>query len=187
MIKRTYNFLCSLDLSFWLLTLIMVVMGAASFLLREGSAINEIALFKWIAQSPASETWWVWTVLALLAVLAVNTVFCSADTIISRISKGGILRLIAPQLMHAGFLLVATAHLVSAIGGEKEGGQIIQGMTVQLPDSSSLRFDSIKVATGMYGMPTEYSAKITHISQTGTKQAEISPNHHGSLADTGFI
>jgi hypothetical protein len=177
MVRALYDKLASLDLGFWLMGGIMSFMALGSFLIGESSGINEGALLAWLTAVPPAISWWLWVILALLALLVLNTLLCSIEAIRTRFSRIKLVPLLAPQLIHLGFLLVVLAHLFSAMGGAKEGGQVQPGMTVTLPDNSQLRFDAITGQVGPFGMATDYAAAITHVTANGTKTASIRPNH----------
>jgi hypothetical protein len=172
-----YEKIASLDFGLWLLVAIMLFMAVGSFLTGEASGINDVALLTWLREVPLGLSWWLWTIIALLALLVINTLLCSVEAIRLRFARMKLVNLLAPQLIHLGFLFVVLAHLLSAQGGAKEGGQVQQGMTVTLPDSSQLRFDAISGQIGPMGMPTDYQAAITHVTATGTRKTVISPNH----------
>lgn len=173
---RILRLFSSLDLSLWLLCGVMILLAAGSFTITETSGINDVALFSWLREAPLSVSWWLWGSVALLVLLALNTILCSVADFRERLG-GGILKALAPHLIHAGFLLVVAAHLASSWGGVKDGGMVRQGTAVTLPDGSTLRFDRIDVQTGPFGMATDYAASVTHLTSLGMRQGVTSPNH----------
>lgn len=186
MLKKIYTLCASLNVGFWLLGGVMLFMAIGSFLTGEQSGINDMPLLAWLRGAPLPLSWWLWIVVTLLALLVINTLVCSTDTLVSRFGKGKLVHLFAPQLMHAGFLLVVLAHLLSAAGGSKEGGQVAPGMTVNLPDGGLLRFNEITGQTGPMGMATDYRATVTHTTPRGSQTAVISPNHPYFFAGYGL-
>lgn len=177
MLRKLYQAIGSLNLAFGCMALVMLFMAIGSFASGEQSGINDMALLAWLRLAPLRFSWWLWIVLALLVVLTINTIVCSFETIRSRYANRSLLRLLAPQLMHAGFLLIVLAHLLSASGSSKEGGRVVEGMTVTLPDNSQLQFTSISGEVGSYGMPTAYQSSIIHTVNNRRQSATISPNH----------
>lgn len=173
---RLLRFLSSLDLSLWLLCGVMLLLAAGSFTVGEADGINDLPLLAWLRHAPLSRSWWLWGSVALLVLLALNTILCSVADFRERMA-GGILKALAPHLVHAGFLLVILAHLASSWGGMKDGGMVRAGTAVTLPDGSTLRFDRIDVQTGFYGMATDYAASVTHLTPRGIRQGVTSPNH----------
>ena len=114
---RVWRLLISLELCLGLLALVCVCMAAGSFSLsgEYAAAINSMPLLAWLRVVPPSISWWLWVTLVLLALLALNTTLCSAETLWSRRGKAGVALLLAPQLIHAGFLLIVLAHLLSGV------------------------------------------------------------------------
>ncbi|GAB4302872.1 MAG: cytochrome c biogenesis protein ResB [Desulfuromonadia bacterium] len=175
--KRLIRIFSSLDLSIALIAGVLFLLAVGSFTISEQSGLNDGNLSRWLQHAPLPLSWWLWGGILLLALLVVNTVVCSIDDVSGRLRRVSGVRLLAPHLVHAGFLLVILAHLLSSLGGEKEGGEVYQGMTVRLPDASLIRFDRIEVTTGPFGMATDYSASITHTRAGEETRAIIRPNH----------
>jgi len=76
MLKTIYDRAASLNLGLWLTGGIMVLLGIGSVAGGgEGAGnINSMALFAWLAETPVARSWWLWATVALLALLALNTV-----------------------------------------------------------------------------------------------------------------
>jgi len=102
----------------------------------EGGSINDLPLFRWLRETPFVLSWWLWVAIALLALLALNTVLCSIESVRMKYRRTGFLILIAPQVMHAGFLLIVLAHLFSAWGGYKQVMPVQEGGVITCPDGS---------------------------------------------------
>ncbi|NVO00566.1 MAG: cytochrome c biogenesis protein ResB [Geobacteraceae bacterium] len=177
MFKRIYDNLSSLSLGLWLLCGVMLFLAAGSFLQGEGSIINEVALYDWIREVPLRESWWLWGAIALIALLALNTLLCSIESLRNKWDKGSFLVRIAPQLMHLGFLFIVIAHLQSAYGGFKQSMQVENGSSIKFPDGTDIVFTGFDATYGKMGMATAYSATLE--CRTGGKAltAVISPNH----------
>jgi hypothetical protein len=175
--KKLYNFLTSLDLGIWLVSGVMLFLGIGSFVAKEGSAINDVPLFIWLTQAPPAETWWLWITVAILAVLALNTVLCSIESLRAKWQRGSFLIRIAPQLMHLGFLLIMLAHLSSAYGGFKDGGPLPEGGAFSFPDGSRLDLVKLDAQIGPMGMPLDFSGSLRHSTPSGVITGTFSPNH----------
>ena len=134
MIKKVYSFLTSLDLAIWLLSAVMVLLAVGSFVCDAGSGINDVALLTWLAEVPIRTSWWLWGTLGLLALLALNTVLCSVESLRAKWLRGSFLVRIAAQMMHLGFLFIVLAHLFTAYGGLKNGGPLPEGGSFTFPD-----------------------------------------------------
>ena len=176
-LQNIYNRLASLTLGLWLLGGVMLLLAIGSFLQGEGSSINEVALLDWLREVPFRESWWLWIAIALLAVLALNTLLCSIDSLRMKWQKGSFLIRIASQLMHLGFLFIMLAHLQSAYGGFKRVLQVEGGSTITFPDGSNVVFTGFSASYSRMGMATAYSATLNCRSGENVVTAVISPNH----------
>ena len=177
MLKRIYDNLASLTLGLWLLCGVMLLLAAGSFLQGEGSSINEAALYDWLREVRARDSWWLLAAIALLAVLALNTLLCSIDSLRAKWQRGSFIVRIAPQLMHLGFLFIIIAHLQSAYGGFKQAMQVEPGSAITFPDGSNIVFTDFNATFSKMGMPTAYSATLEARSGAGVRRAVISPNN----------
>nr|WP_279342459.1 cytochrome c biogenesis protein ResB [Geotalea sp. SG265] len=152
----------------------------------ESSSINDVALLVWLREVPIAYSWWLWLTIALLAVLAINTILCSIASLRSKYQRGNFLALIAPQVMHAGFLFIVAGHLCSAWGSEKGVMTVREGQAIGFPDGSTLTVDNITGQLGDMGMLTAYQAEVRAGSGTGASPTFISPNHPFFLGDFGI-
>jgi len=160
MMKRIYEAFASLSLGLWLMGGVMVLLAAGSFGGEDAASLNEMPLFAWLGAAPVSVSWWLWGTLVLLALLVLNTLLCSVEAIRKRYGKSGLISLLAPQLMHAGFLLIVLAHLLSAKGGAKQGMQLYEGSDLRFSGGGSVVVEAIEVETGPRGMPLDYRARV---------------------------
>jgi hypothetical protein len=178
MLSRIYNRLASLDLGIWLTFDVLVLLGIGSFAGgAEGSTINDMPLFAWLRETPPRASWWLWGTIALLALLAINTVLCSVESLRMKWQRGSFLIRIAPQVMHAGFLCIVLAHLFSASGSVKAPFQVVEGTTLGFPDGSSVRVGRISAVVGAMGMVTDYAAEVSTVGSGAGESAVIKPNH----------
>jgi cytochrome c biogenesis protein ResB len=177
LLQNIYNRLASLTFGLWLLGGVMLFLAAGSFLQGEGSSINEVALLDWLREVPLRDSWWLWCSIGLIALLAVNTLLCSIESLRAKWQKGSFLVRIAPQLMHLGFLFIILAHLQSAYGGFKQSIQVEGGSAITFPDGSDVVFTDFTATYSRMGMPTAYSATLNCRSGEKVVTAVISPNH----------
>lgn len=178
MAKKIYEFLSSLSFGLWLTGGVMVLLGIGSFLGEgEGGSINDVSLFRWLGETPVAISWWLWGTIALLALLALNTVLCSAESLRSKAGSSRFLVLIAPQAIHLGFLLIVLAHLFSAWGGAKESFPVREGGVLVFPGGGEVQLLNLRMTTGPMGMPTDFSAELRYPTGSGTASHVISPNH----------
>ncbi|MFZ2948758.1 MAG: hypothetical protein WA003_04675, partial [Desulfuromonadaceae bacterium] len=175
---RLWRLLISLELCLGLLALVCVCMAAGSFNLsgEYAAAINGMPLLTWLREVPLPVSWWLWVTVVLLALLALNTTLCSAETLWSRWGRGGWTALLAPQLIHAGFLLIVLAHLLSATGASHTALEVGEMTLARLPDGSRFGVASISVATTPEGMPTGFSGGLVPDLNRPAERVVISPN-----------
>jgi hypothetical protein len=175
---KLWRIVVSLELCLGLLALVAVVMAAGSFRLsgEYAAAINALLLFTWLRETPLSLSWWLWIVLVLLALLALNTVLCSSETLWVRWGRGGWSALLAPQCMHAGFLLIVLAHLLSASGASFNAVTVGEMTLATLPDGSKFGIASISVTTSPQGMPLGFSSELVPDITRPAERVVIAPN-----------
>jgi len=177
--KTIWRFCISLELCLGLLALICMVMAGGSFLLQGeyAAAINSVALFVWLREVPLGASWWLWLTVVLLALLVLNTILCSSETLWSRWGRAGWMALLSPQLIHAGFLLMVLAHLMSAYGGSMQQVEVGEGMVAQLPDGRQFGVAGIEAVMSPMGMPLGISSELVTNLQNPQERCTISPNH----------
>jgi hypothetical protein len=177
--RRLLNTLRSLELGLWLLGLVCAALAAGSLALKGDSAaaINALPLFTWLRETPAALSWWLWLAVALLALLVLNTLLCSADALLARRGRTGLAALVAPQLVHAGFLLIVAAHLLSAMGASMERFPVMEGSVLRLPDGRPLAVTAITARLSPMGMPLGISSELAIDPANPDLRVVISPNH----------
>jgi len=178
-LKNIWRFCISIELCLGLLALLCVVMAAGSFLLTGdyAAAINAVPLLVWLREVPVGASWWLWLTVILLALLVLNTILCSSETLWSRWGRAGWMALFAPQMIHAGFLLIVLAHLLSAYGGSMQQVVVAEGMVARLPDGRQFGVAAIGVVMSPMGMPTGYSSELVIDLNNPAQRVTISPNH----------
>lgn len=175
---KLWRFLISIELCLVVLALLCTVMAVGSFGLsgEYAAAINTMPLLTWLREVPAGVSWWLWLTLVLLAVLVLNTVSCSSETLWSRWGRGGWAALLAPQLMHAGFLLIVLAHLLSATGSSLLQAEVREGSLVTLPNGVRFGVAGISVSVLPNGMPAGFSSELVTDLQKPDRRVVIAPN-----------
>ena len=153
---------------------VTLLMGIGSFATgpEEIARLNSMPLFAWLTETPPATAWWLWLTIAILAVLALNTVLCSIESLRQKTGRTGLLLRLAPQVMHAGFLFIVLAHLISSLGGYKEAMQVGEGSTISFPEGRVL-FERLDAEVGMRGYVTDFSATV---AATDGRRAVIRPN-----------
>jgi hypothetical protein len=179
MLKTFYNRLSSLTFGLWLMAGIIMLLGIGSFVNtgQAGEAINHLPLVVWLRTFPFPITWWLWVTILLLALLAVNTVLCTIDSLRTRWGKTSLHFLLAPHLMHAGFLLIVLAHLASAVGGFSQQAPVPEGGGIGFPDGTRLQVARVDATMGPMGFPLDFRGEIRHQKADGMTVTVISPNN----------
>jgi hypothetical protein len=113
----------------------------------------------------------------MLALLVLNTILCSSETFCLRWGRTGVVALFAPQMIHAGFLLMVLAHLQSAYGGSMQQVEVVEGMLAQLPDGRQFGVAGIEVVMSPRGMPTGFSGELATNLRNPAERVTIRPNH----------
>lgn len=176
MMKKLHESLASLSLGLWLMVGVMVLLGAGSFGGEDAASLNDFPLFHWLGAAPLSVSWWLWGTIVLLALMVMNTVLCSIEAIRRRRGRINLPLLLAPQLMHLGFLLIVLAHLLSARGGAKEAMRLFEGSDLRFPGGSSVVLESMEVKADHRGMPVDYRARMRVVERGNSVPVVVAPN-----------
>ncbi|MDA8428082.1 MAG: cytochrome C biogenesis protein ResB [Geobacteraceae bacterium] len=162
-----------------MLLLISCVMVTGSFLLTGefAAAINFMPLLVWLREVPLSASWWLWLTIVLLALLVLNTIICSSETLWSRWGKSGLTALLATQLIHIGFLLIVLAHLQSAYGSYLQQAEVVEGMKVQLPNGHQFGIARLASTLSPMGIPIGSVCELVPDLRNPAERVSISPNH----------
>ncbi len=178
------NFFLSLKTTVWILVLLVVLFFIGSYLMpvhREVFAgMNDDILLRWVKitamDNPAS-TWWLFAAVAGLAILTINTLVCSIQSVKGKWSRSDFLIRIAPQIVHIGFLFILLAHLLGAGWGYKLSGMMPEGAYAPLPDDMALQLGRISVQTDEKGRMTGWSAEANVYENSRlVKSGTLGPN-----------
>lgn len=177
---RVLGFFLSLKTSVVLMLglLIFFVAGALIMPLHPAfESINSVPLFEWLSEAPAGGSWWLLGAIALLAVLVINTVACSIESLIKKRSGRQWLLVISPQVIHIGFLLMLVGHLVSASGGFKAAMFALEGSRASLPNGVVVRVSRLEVKLSPTGFPLDWRADIEYFRDGKMVKSDFSaPN-----------
>jgi uncharacterized protein YqgC (DUF456 family) len=165
LLKKALKTLLSLKTAVWLLIVLLVVLSYGSLIMPFTPEFQELyilPLFRWLVKSPVGVTWWLWLSIAVLSLITINTLVCSIDSVVKK--KGGRkwLPVISPQVVHAGFLFILLAHLLSSYGGYKRMAYAYEGSVLSLPGGPEVVFDRINTTIDPSGYITDWSADITY-------------------------
>ncbi|HUO78427.1 MAG TPA: hypothetical protein VMU21_12715 [Thermodesulfovibrionales bacterium] len=164
-VRAVIGFFVSLKTSLWLLCLVTVLLFAGAFIMPGEKAVQSIhsmPLLEWMREQPVKSTWWLWSSMGLLLVLAANTLVCSIDSIAKKRKVTQWMLLISPQIVHIGFLFMLIAHLVSAVGGFKTFAVAAEGTSLEMPDNSVLQIKGIAMSFDSYGYLYDWSVDVEY-------------------------
>lgn len=178
MIKYLMQFLLSIRTAVWLLCLLLVLLFAGAFVMPAEQAFQSIhstPLLGWLAEQSLKVTWWLWGCIGVISVLALNTLFCSVESVIKKRKIERWLIIVAPQVVHIGFLLMLAAHLASSIGGYKSLAVALEGGMLYLP-SGILQIDRINISVDPNGYMIDWSVDIDYKSEGVLRREVLMPN-----------
>lgn len=164
LLKNALKTFLSLRTAVWLLLALLVALFYGSLVMSSGSAFQNLyslPLFQWLVESPFRITWWLWLSIAILALLMINTLVCSIDSVVKKRGAGRWLMIISPQIVHIGFLFILLAHLLSSHGSYKKMAYAVEGSVLRMPDGPQVVFDRINTSVDPSGYVTGWSANIT--------------------------
>ncbi|HPJ38385.1 MAG TPA: hypothetical protein PLT75_08070 [Spirochaetota bacterium] len=154
--KQIWNFLKSLQLTFWLLFIITAMFIAGSLYSRADysffEAMNNKPIITWLSEigiHTLHKTWWIILLFISMALLAVNTVACAADRLYiiwpkrKNISLRIFLTLISPSIIHILFIIVLFGHFLTFTVISHQRYPVEKGTLLTLPNNVQLRINDI--------------------------------------------
>ncbi|UCH81723.1 MAG: hypothetical protein JSW20_03645 [Nitrospiraceae bacterium] len=179
-LRYILNFFLSLNTTLWFLGLLLILFFAGAFIMpgnRAFQQLHSIPLFDWIRKQPVKDIWWLLGIIGVLAVIAVNTIFCSVDSIIRKRKVTHWLLLIAPQIIHTGFIFMLLAHLLSAFGAYQKTAEVRAGTVLKISEGTFLIVDDIDINVDYYGYITAWTVDVTYTKDNQVLQTNsIMPN-----------
>ena len=178
--KYIAGFFLSIRTAVWSLGILILLLLAGAFIMpvrQEFQSLHSVPLFAWLPQQSPSVSWWLWLSIGALAVLSMNTVVCSIDSLIKKRSSAQWLLLISPQVIHIGFLFILLAHLLSGVGSAQGVGVAREGTSFMLyEDNTVLLVKSIDIRTDPYGYVSDWEVGVEYTSDGKTVSDRIRPN-----------
>lgn len=165
--NKTIELFLSVRTAIWLFNLILAMFLAGALIMpgrKEFQSIHATTMFEWLKEQPFGITWWLWGLIVIFSVLAINTVFCSIDSLIKKQKVTRWLILLAPQIIHTGFLFILLAHLLSALGSFQEYAVVRQGSILKIKNTGkTLRVQDIHILSDHSGHITDWSVNIEYL------------------------
>ncbi len=178
-LKYVMRFFLSLKTTVLLLALLLALFFVGAFVMPADEAfqlLHSIPLFEWLGEQPPSVTWWLWGCIGILAVLTLNTLFCSAESLIKKRKADQWIMIISPQIVHIGFLFMLLAHLLSSLGAFKSFGIADEGGVLTLPDGGVFEISAINVSEDAKGYIVDWSVNVDFKAGGAEKKDVLLPN-----------
>lgn len=174
--RALYRFFLSLNttVSVFLVFIALAFIGSLSLVrnLAFFSGVDDVPLFRWLATSgDPGRTWWIYSMIGTLGVLAVNTMFCTVEGVMKRLDGNNLLEKLSPQIMHIGVLLIMLGHLLTATVGFKTDVNIVRGDKKQISGDIAVSVGDITVRTDANGYYTDWEARVVWF-EDGQKKYE---------------
>lgn len=96
----------------------------------------------------------------VLALLALNTIFCIVDTLLKRAEKKSLALWLPPQIMHLGVLFIMLGHLLTASVGFKTDLALNRGEQKNITASSALTLKNAQLLTDTDGYVYDWSGIV---------------------------
>ncbi len=191
-LKYIGDFFFSLQTTLWLLGVSLLLMLAGAFVMpgsQAFQALHSMPLFDWIWEQPLEVVWWLWGLIGVLALMTVNTLFCSVESIVKKRKTTQWLLLISPQIIHVGFLFILLAHLLSGLGGYQTTAAAQEGSVLKISkDNMMLKVTDINIYLDYNGYVQDYKVDIEYLSEGKvTAEDTIRPNDPSDITGLNII
>lgn len=179
--KSIMQFFLSLKTAFWLFLLFIIILFIGSLSLPNNlaffSGIDDAPLFRWLAEAGTIPiTWWIYALIALLAVLAVSTIFCTIEALLKRVSRRQLALKLSPQVMHIGVLFIMLGHLLTASLGSKMDVLLKQGEQ-KVVGTAAVMLQDVKVWKDQNGYDSDWEAKLIWMEGKNNIETSLKPAH----------
>ncbi|MBA4371972.1 MAG: cytochrome C biogenesis protein ResB [Thermodesulfovibrio sp.] len=162
-ITAMLEFFISLRTAVWLLCGLIFFLFAGGFIMpahEEFQALHTTPLFTWLGDNAPGVTWWLYGSLIVLSLVAANTLICSIEALIKKKSARAWLLVISPQIIHAGFLFILLAHLLSSYDSFQGMAMAREGEQLSLPGGITMAVDRIHTVMDPRGFIREWAAEV---------------------------
>jgi cytochrome c biogenesis factor len=113
---KTYLWVSGIGMGIFLIGSFYIPQNLAIF-----SGINDVPLFNWLSlnNNVFDKLFWIYVLIGIMLLLWISTLICSLDAIIKRTTRKSFIRVLSPQILHFGIILVILGHGVSGVTGYK--------------------------------------------------------------------
>ncbi len=180
LLKHILAFLLSMRTALWSLGFLLLFLFAGALIMPgrpEFELLHSVPFFEWMQKQHAEITWWLWGVICVLSILAINTLFCSIESIIKKRNVTQWLLLISPQIIHIGFLFMLLAHLLSGAGSSQGLARAVEGSVLTFSDNTVMKVRKISIDIDKQGYMADWRVDVEYLSNGKPfKQDSIRPN-----------
>lgn len=181
------RFFLSLKTALWLLGITLILFLSGALIMpgrREFQEIHSIPMLQWLTRERPGITWWLWLLIIALAVISVNTFFCSIESVVRKRGVTQWILLISPQIIHAGFLFILLAHLLTASGGYRSFSVAGEGSLLEMPDGDEILYiKGIDISSDARGYTTDWEVRVEYISHDMSRHADVIRPNKPSIRD----
>ncbi|RMG73874.1 MAG: cytochrome C biogenesis protein ResB [Nitrospirae bacterium] len=184
--KRVLKILTSLKTTNLLLGLLILLFTGGAFVMPRSASfqrLHQMSLFEWLKEAPISSSWWLLASIGVLLVLALNTLFCSVDSLLKKPKGRNFLLYISPQIIHLGFCFILFAHLLSSAWAYHLFGLFNEGTSTRLPDGTVMVLERIE-----YRLQSGYITSMKALLRVKGKEERsfyLEPNHPALVSGYG--
>jgi len=184
--KKIRGFFSSIILTVVLAVLICIVAAIGSIItIRHPSVMSyldhKVLIYGIKELSAQFEVYWIIVLTFLIALFAINTFVCTLEKITSIVKNRGNWRRLIPQIVHIGFLIALTGHLIGSVSGFKTSGNVLfkdELTPLAAVSDLSVRLDDFTAKNDRYGY-RDYMKTTISLFRDNVKilTGDISVNH----------
>jgi len=184
--KKLWGFFSSIILTVALASLICIVSVAGSIITIRNPEVmgyldHTVLIYGLTELSGRAELYWIIALIFLISLFALNTFVCTLEKITAIVKKKAPLHRLLPHIVHIGFLIALTGHLIGSISGFKSSGNVIfkdELTPVAAVKNLSVRLENFTAKNNRYGY-RDYMKTTISIFSDGEKilTGDISVNH----------
>lgn len=113
--------------------------------------IIDTVLFDWLRSAGPAESWWIYGIVVSIALIAINTIVCSIDALLKKLTRKDFLKVLSPQVIHLGVLLILMGHLMTSAYGLREEALVTEGEPFTIAPGPGFVVEKIRVETDERG------------------------------------
>ncbi len=184
--KKLRGFFSSIVLTVILAVLICIVSAIGSIITIQNPSVmsyldHKVLIYGIKELSAQFEVYWIIVLTFLIALFAINTFVCTLEKITSIVKNHGSWKRLLPQVVHIGFLIALTGHLIGSVSGFKTSGNVLfkdELTPVAEAKNLSVRLDDFTARNDSYGY-RDYMKTTVSLFRDKVKilSGDISVNH----------